>query len=268
VLVPLVAELTPRLRWLLVGTVMVLGMFALRLGWAIDLSQTLRSSILVLGFAGCIVLACVVLTVPGITGAPDRWRALSVAGLTFFILASMAVGHTVQLRPLDIRMYPHGDIAAWGERAREVVPVGEEILIPPTGVEFRMITRRAVVVDCKYGPYGGDAWAQYKARIEALGGFGQCLGTLGAPTFGDLSGGDLAAVAQRYGAHYILVESRAKPLSRNVIESRVPVTENAQDDESQLIPVLHGEQLRDLGWSVVLGPGKEMPFFILKAPGA
>jgi hypothetical protein len=58
-----------------------------------------------------------------------------------------------------------------------------------------------------------------------------------------------------------------KPLSRNVIESRVAVPDSAGDDESQLIPAPDGGQLRDLGWSVVLGPGKEMPFFLLKAPG-
>jgi hypothetical protein len=265
VLVPVLADLTPRRRWLLTGVVIVLGMFALRLGWAVDKSPTLRSSLLILGFAGCIVLGVVALTVPGIARWPELLRSRALAGTTLFVLASIVVGHTMQLRPVDIRMFPQGELKTWGDKVQHTVPVGGQILIPPTAYELRMITKRAVVVDCKYGPYGGAAWAEYKSRMEQLGGFGQCLGTLGAPAYHDLSGAELAAVADRYGAQYILTETVAKPLTRNMIESRVPEVPLV-DGEPELIPNAQGQQLLDRGWTVAVPPGDGVAFYVFRAP--
>jgi hypothetical protein len=121
------------------------------------------------------------------------------------VLVSATVGGALRLRPFDPRFFRDDDLARWGSDVQTVVPPGAVLVIPPEAVQLRMATKRAVVVDCKYGPYGGDAWREFKERLEAVGGIGQCLST--EPAYDALTGDHLAAVARQYGAQYIVINS-------------------------------------------------------------
>ena len=67
-----------------------------------------------------------------------------------------------------------------------------------------MITRRAVVVDCKYGPYGGQPWQEYKERINSLGGFEECRKEMFNSRY--FSAVYMTQQAQRWGADYMIVD--------------------------------------------------------------
>jgi hypothetical protein len=110
------------------------------------------------------------------------------------------------------------------------------LVTPPVDDKLRMVTKRAIVADCKYGPYGGDPWHEYKARMDALGGFGQCFG---APNYGDLSGAAVAAAARTYGADYVLLRS---------------------DDAARL------QALTDAAWQVRVRPLNQQGYVVLRAP--
>jgi hypothetical protein len=265
ILTPLFADLTPRARWVMLGLVLGLGQFALQLSWAVDSSNTLRASLVDLVFGGALVLGCVALTVPEITRHPRGVVRLAGVGLIVSLLASMVVGRTVTMFPFDPKVYPRGVEAEWGDQAQALIPPGHQILVPPEAWTMRMLTKRAVVVDCKYGPYGGDPWREFKARMDLLGGFGQCLGTTGAPTYEDLSGDTLAAVAGRFGADYIIVRSAFVQENSNRRESRVPPRPETDDPEQT--PVSQARALLEHGWTVILGPNDEMPFYLLRGPG-
>jgi hypothetical protein len=182
------------------------------------------------------------------------------------VVASGWAAQLITPQPFVVGLFPQGALADWGQRAEQLVPSGSQLLAPPLDWGVRMATKRAVVADCKYGPYGGDAWKEYKARIEAMGGFDQCLGTQGAKTYDDLPGETLVEVARRYHADFIIVETFLTPETRNVRESRVSVPESTEP------PRPTGSDQKDsltrMGWTVLLGPEEEVPFYLLKAPAS
>ncbi|HEX2806408.1 MAG TPA: hypothetical protein VHN80_09600, partial [Kineosporiaceae bacterium] len=59
------------------------------------------------------------------------------------------------------------------------------------------------VVDCKAVPYGGPAWIDYRARLDAIGGRGGCSNG-GAP-YARVPADVLVATAGRYGARYLVM---------------------------------------------------------------
>jgi hypothetical protein len=143
---------------------------------------------------------------------------------------------------IDPGFFPHRDFTTWGNAVQRAVPSGEQLLVPPSAVQVRMATRRAVVVDCKYGPYGGPAWQEYRARIEALGGFSLCFpaGPDNVPR--ELSADELVSVARRYGADYIVLRTDQAP-------------GNSQ-----------ATALRAQGWQVLVERLPGAPFELLRAP--
>jgi hypothetical protein len=97
-----------------------------------------------------------------------------------------------------------------GERIQASVPVGETITMDPKRDWVRLSTRRAVVVDCKYVPYGGEALAEYLTRLEPLGGFGPACGLRG---FEKLTAKELSDYAGRFDSHYLLLTNKDYRLS-------------------------------------------------------
>jgi hypothetical protein len=80
------------------------------------------------------------------------------------------------------------------------VPETAVIAAPPEIYWLRLLSRRAVVADCKAGPYGGEAWLEYMRRVEALG------GCQGSPShFADLTTDQIEALRGRYGVTHVLL---------------------------------------------------------------
>jgi hypothetical protein len=205
-LAPLFADLTRRRRLVLLAGSLVLGLAALTdAGWGLQPGSKVAGGPWMIVFGGLLILAVAALVHPRL--APNSelvWRA-SMVGLVVTVLVSATVGGALRLRPFDPRFFRDDDLARWGSDVQTVVPPGAVLVIPPEAVQLRMATKRAVVVDCKYGPYGGDAWREFKERLEAVGGIGQCLST--EPAYDALTGDHLAAVARQYGAQYIVINS-------------------------------------------------------------
>jgi hypothetical protein len=95
------------------------------------------------------------------------------------------------------------------------VPPGEVIQAPPTMGVIRLTAGRSVLVDCKAVPYGGPAWADYRSRLEAIGGRGGCSNG-GAPYL-HVPAKDMVATAGRYGARYMVL-SAPDPRRGQVLE--------------------------------------------------
>jgi hypothetical protein len=213
--------------------------------------------------AFAVIAGCVVQTVPGVVprlpwltrvtglgraahGGEERRREQAVGGaavhLVLCLLASAVGSHAVRWISFEPQIFPYAGLTAWGEQVQRAVPPGEQVLIPPRELELRMAMKRGVVVDCKYAPYGGPAWQGYRERIEALGGFAQCLGeSKYTGPLRKLSASDLAGVASRYGADYIVLRT--------------------DDAESRQLAT----DLATLGWTVVVPGQPAAPFEVLKS---
>ena len=74
------------------------------------------------------------------------------------------------------------------------------IAAPPEIYWLRLISRRAVVADCKAGPYGGAAWHEYMIRLDALGG---CVGS--SSNFPVLAPEQVEELRSEYGATHVLL---------------------------------------------------------------
>jgi len=80
------------------------------------------------------------------------------------------------------------------------VPETGVIAAPPEIYWLRLLSRRAVVADCKAGPYGGEAWHEYRRRLTALGG---CNGSPSG--FADLAPEQIESLRSRYGVTHVLL---------------------------------------------------------------
>jgi hypothetical protein len=112
----------------------------------------------------------------------------------------------IEERRIDIRFVADDRERATGEVIATHVPMGEVLLVPPTLGVVRLTSGRSIVVDCKAVPYGGRAWREYRARLDALGGRGSCHG--GGRPFLEVPAASLTSAALRYGARYLLLTSR------------------------------------------------------------
>ena len=234
----LVTSLGTRARWALLAAVLFLGHSALgQQGWAVEKA---RGGPWTLIAAGALILAVAAMTVPGLVRRPHAvtWSVLVLIAVS--AVASGVYSNALKARPVTPAfMAAEHDMRDWGVDAQKVIPPGSQVLIPPVTIDLRMALRRGVVVDCKNGPYGGPAWQDYKTRIEALGGFPQCLGKYQA--FNDLPPSSVSATAQKYGANYMVVDKGTKWRLASLVS---------------------------LGWTVVQRPAHGYEGYVLKAPWA
>lgn len=167
-----------------------------------------------------------------------RWLEKSVTLLvTAAFLVTSAISGGLVVRPLDITFVPDRALAAWGERVESLVPSGEIILAPSPAHSIRLVTGRAVIADCKTVPYGGDAWTEWKERIDDLGGFDVCLDP-GLPGLASFDAHELNAVAEKYDAEYMVISPE----------------QAARESAS----------LEELGWHVILEPTPGMSVVLLE----
>jgi hypothetical protein len=248
VLSPLLAETTDRQRWLLTAFVLVLGLCVTEVvrdvgtdrgHWAFDpnLDQVRPPWVAIM--AAALILGTAALTVPEFRGARERVTRVAVAALLLVAVVSAFVGQ-LAWRPFDPGFgVGDPDLAAWGAQVEQVVPPEATIVVPPAHTSLRMATRRGVLVDCAYRPYGGEPLARFTERIEAVGGAAQCDPAPRITAYGNATTEDLAAAAQRFGARYMIVDSTA---------------------------AWRIDQLTAAGWSVRVPPRGDAGFTLLSAP--
>ncbi len=224
-------------RWALLGLTMMLGYVALgQGGWILGYP---RGGAVAFATLAVLILITLLMTVPEFKEykAP-AWTTAVLAVALLTLLPAFTSGR-MHFRKFDPTFYNDAALRSWGEQVERVVPPGEQLLVSPTSGRIRQVTKRAIVVDCKYGPYGGDPWKQYAARMEALGGFDQCIRH--TADFDRLAPAAVTAIAKRYGAGYLVVEDRQQwRLQAHLVE----------------------------GWKVVLNPSGSVSSYVLKAPWA
>jgi len=94
------------------------------------------------------------------------------------------------------------------EWARETTPVDAVFLVPPYENEFRLLARRAIVVDTKSPPMYMDELVAWYRRLCATVGAGDDVATyLAAEAHWDTLGADqLVAIAHQFAADYLVVD--------------------------------------------------------------
>ena len=203
-LVPLLADLPGRRRLIWLAITGLLGLVALAdPAWGLVPSSAFAGGIWMVGF-GLLFVAAALLRWR--EGGHRLWTG-ALAAMALCVLLSAFDAGAMRWRPFDARLMPDDDLRLWGAAAQQIVAPGGVLLIPPQADRLRLATRRAVVVDCKYGPYGGQPWQEFKERLTAVGGIEQCLA--GSDAYDRLTGADLAAAARRYGAGFVVVNSQS-----------------------------------------------------------
>jgi len=210
------------------------ALLAGHLGWVVA-ALLLAAAAVVVHLAGHRTAAT------GLPGTTARTRAAGalavlVAGT---IVAGAVITGAVQWRVPRIGFVSDPAARATGREVARHVPAGEVVEVPPTYGVVRLAAGRSVVVDCKAVPYGGDAWRDYRARLDALGGPGACHN--GGRPYAVLPASTLVAVADRYHARYLAL---------------------ARTDR-------RWRDVRDQGWHLLAGPkGRVGGVWLLAAPGA
>jgi hypothetical protein len=119
------------------------------------------------------------------------------------LLAAAALTGVLRWRPLQVTFVGNPTMRAMGELIAAHVPAGQVVEAPPSYGMIRLAAGRSLLVDCKAVPYGGVAWQDYQARLDALGGRGAC--SHGGRPYLDLSAESLLATARRYDARYVVL---------------------------------------------------------------
>ncbi len=100
-----------------------------------------------------------------------------------------------------------------GARFGQQAPLDAVVLIPPAGETwtFKLYAQRAVVVDDKNNPFTDRGLREWKTRMDAV--LGAPLESIADPVaaWAARSPADLAAVAHRYDAHYLLTRDAWHP---------------------------------------------------------
>jgi hypothetical protein len=239
-LVAALARLTARQRWIALTVTLVLGWYAAQPLWAFDgntvwpyaPTNKVMSVPLLLLAAVALVVTTAVQSVPGLTPRPEAAARLSTGAVVLMLLISAVAGNHLRLSRLDPSFFPYRGLTAWGEQVQDAVPPDEQLLVPPWGVRLRMATHRAVVVDCKLAPYGGEAWQEFRRRITDLGGFAAC----GPDGWRALPTDRLIAAAGRYGARYVVLSSEPS------------------------IDGTHADELVRQGWTLLVPAGPDAPY--------
>jgi hypothetical protein len=123
---------------------------------------------------------------------------------SLFLFLSAGTGG-IAIRSPQFQFIKDPALVEWGGEVREQVPVGSTIIASPRAEWMKIVTQRAVAVDCKDIPYGGEPWRQWKQRIEDFGGIDQCVAP-GPLLYNELSGRQLVHLADRYESDFIAVD--------------------------------------------------------------
>lgn len=176
------------------------GSLILGIGWA----GNLKVRLVLFGLVAVGVVAWTM--IQRRQGRHTHANIVSVAALSFGILLVLAnaLNGGMTVRAPEFEFIKDPNLRAWGENVREAVPVGEIIVASPRTEWVKLVTQRAVVVDCKDVPYGGEAWTQWNERLEDLGGWTQCVGPL---LYDAMTAEQLVEAADKYGSDFISISA-------------------------------------------------------------
>jgi hypothetical protein len=130
--------------------------------------------------------------------------AAVLLGALFLFGSAVTGGLTARLPAWQFIADP--GLVQWGVEVRDEVPVGSTIIASPRAEWVKLVSQRAVVVDCKDIPYGGAAWDEWKRRIADFGGLEQCVAP-GPLRYNELSGRELVALADEYDGDFIAIDA-------------------------------------------------------------
>lgn len=92
---------------------------------------------------------------------------------------------------------------------KRMIPVGSTVLVDPLGGQyFRLATSRAIFVDCKYKPYGGEPLNEYLRRMNLFGGFYSVCGNYG---YKSMNSESIINIALKERIDFVLLEKSAVP---------------------------------------------------------
>lgn len=142
----------------------------------------------------------------GATAVHHRASAAAAAAAALLVLGGVTLtgGLTARVPVFDVVGDPN--LRAWGAEVRAVVPSGDIVIASPRQEWVKLVTQRAVVVDCKDVPYGGPAWDEWQRRLELFGGQEQCVAP-GPLRYNDLSARDLISLADEFASDFIAIDA-------------------------------------------------------------
>lgn len=233
---PLLVKTTGRRTILLVG---VWGIAWMAFLTAPGFPTAMRTRMVLLGLALLIPLIWLLVTTRrGSRFGVRSSTAVLTAALLVLVVTAASGGLTLRSPNFDFIGDPN--LRQWGEDVREVVPEGDVIVASPRFEWVKLITQRAVIADCKDVPYGGKAWDEWQERLEALGGYKQCVAP-GPLLYDDLSPRELVEIADRFESDFIAVNPAHPETVRG---------------------------LEDFGWTPVVGPISGVGAEVLRRPSA
>lgn len=159
-----------------------------------------------------------------------RFPTVVALGVTGVFLAAVILNNAFTIRSLDIQWIPNDSMRNWGNQVESIVPSGEVILSDPTFVDARLLTSRAIVIDCKYGPYAGPAWEEWKQRTSDLGGCQQ-------GGYEKLSGTSLNELSKKYNAKFVILGKDQYEKTQKALK-RLGWVVKIYPDSSQNLPAL------------------------------
>jgi hypothetical protein len=223
-----------RVAWLVPAVAAGYGWLVPRDGNVV-LPDDLRRAEIVLGVAAAgVLLRYLPRRVGDVAGGLVGLAAIGV------LVVGAADLRVLRPRPVNPTFVPDARDRALGRTIAAHVPVGEEVLVPPTLGVVRLASGRSIFVDCKAVPYGGPAWREYRERLDALGGRDSCHS--GGHPFLEVTPEGLTSTALRYGARYVLLSAR---------------------------DVVRVDAVQRLGWRPLLRPeSRDRGMWLLAAPGA
>lgn len=180
------------------------GSLILGIGW----SGNLKFRIVLFGLVAVGVVAWTM--VQRHSGRHTHANIVSVSALAFGVLLVLvnALNGGMSVRTPQFAFIQDPNLRAWGEQVRQAVPTGEIIIASPRTEWVKLVTQRAVVVDCKDVPYGGEAWTEWNERLDDLGGWEQCVGPL---LYDAMSARELIEAADKYGSDFISISAGVPP---------------------------------------------------------
>jgi hypothetical protein len=163
---------------------------------------------LLLGIAIAIVVVVWAVLGPRIRSWRPLWNA-DLAVSWVMVAAAVASllwfgGRVTGFVPLRIDYRSDEGAVTVGREIERAIPPGSVLAARPDIGWTRLLSRRAVVVDCKGVPYGGVPWREYNERLVALG-----VPTplaCGNAGFAALQANDIQKLRARFGATHVLLD--------------------------------------------------------------
>lgn len=180
------------------------GSLILGIGW----SGNLKFRIILFGLVAVGVVAWTM--IQRHSARHSHANIVSLSALAFGVLLVLvnALNGGMSVRTPQFAFIQDPNLRAWGEQVRQAVPTGQIIIASPRTEWVKLVTQRAVVVDCKDVPYGGKAWTEWNERLDDLGGWEQCVGPL---LYDAMSAQELIAAADKYDSDFISISAGVPP---------------------------------------------------------